>query len=276
MIDRMKKIRFCVIVMLFALHGLTSCLEKGKDESTGYVLGVLNHDEGTGFYILNTQDTFAVYCPEFKDKVVQGEMEAGGCYYVVYIKDNTLPENALYMVRANRYITASLIKYDVAVKYNLNESLIDTSAVLVDEIAVLDAKPSNEVFGYSEGYLFMTHKIVSQEGYTFDWSLSYNEETMMPTTVDKKNYYDLFLRATIAANSNQTDTIEHFSLNAYHLEEYLTEAANKEKEFLSLNSTYNASSTFTVRINYVSGIKGDMITWKSAEFPAKITFFIPE
>jgi hypothetical protein len=122
----------------------------------------------------------------------------------------------------------------------------------------------------------MTHKIVSQEGFTFDWSLSYDEEAMMPTMIDNKNYYDLFLRATVIDNRNQTDTIEHLILNAYYLKEYLTEAANKEKEYLSLNSTYNESSTFTVRIHYVSGIDGDMITWKNVEFPAKITYFVPD
>jgi hypothetical protein len=251
-------------------------LEKGKDESTGYALGVLNLDEGTGFYMLNVQDTFAVYCPEFKDKVVQDEMEAGGCYYVVYVKDNTLPENAPHLVRTNGYITASLAECNAAVKYDPSESLIDTSAVQAYEIPVLDAKPSDRVFGYSDGYLFMTHRIISPEGFTFDWSLSYDEETMMPT-VDNKNYYDLFLRATIAGSSNQTDIVEHFSFNAYRLGKYLTEAAKKEKEYLMLNSAYQASSTFTVRIHFVSAIEEDgTIIWKNVEFPAKIAYFVPD
>jgi hypothetical protein len=272
----MKKIAFWGIVVLLSLYGLMSSLEKGKDELTGYVVGVLDHDENSDLYVLNIPDTFRVYCPEFKEKVSRNEMEPGGCYYVVYTQDNYLPENAPHIVQTNGYVTASLMDYDEAVRYRLSESLIDTSVVQADEFPVMDAKPSDKAFGYSGGYLFMIHKISSQRGYTFDWSLSYDEETMMPANVDKKNYYDLFLRATIADNSNQTDTIDHFSLNAYYLKDYLIEAAKKEKEFLSQDSTYDEFSTFTVRINYASEIKGDTITWKNVVFPAKITYFVPE
>lgn len=278
MVDKMKKVSFFLLVILFAFYGLTSCLDKGKDESTGYVVGVLDRDEANGFYTLSITDTsYVVYCPEFEEEVARHNMEAGGCYYVVYSKDNTLPENASHKVLENGYITASLIDYKMAAKYNLSESFIDTSVVLTDEMPVLDVKPSDQVFGYADGYLFMTHKISAQEGYTFDWFLSYNEETMMPTEADNKNYYNLFLRATIAGRDDtRTDTVEHLPLNAYYLKDYLMEAAIKEKEALILDSVYNEASTFTVRINYVSGITEDVITWKNAEFPAKISYFLPE
>jgi hypothetical protein len=277
MTDGMKKICFWGFVILFGLQGLASCMD-GKDDSTGYVVGVLFRNEINGLYMLHITDTsFTVYCPEFEDKVARHEMEAGGCYYVVYSGDNTLPENAAHKVRENGYITASLIDCDAAAKYNLNESLVDTSVVLTDEIPVRDAKPSDRVFGYAGGYLFMTHKTVLPEGYTVDWSLSYDEETMMPTRVDNRNYYDLFLRATMAGNGSQTDTaVEHFSFNAYSLKDCLTEVALKEKESLTLDAAYGASSTFTVRINYASEINGDTITWKSTEFSAEITYFLPD
>jgi hypothetical protein len=272
----MKKISFWGIIMLLGIHWLTSCV-KGKDDSTGYAVGVLTHHETGGVYLLSIPDpSFAVYCPEFTEEVAQRRMEAGGCYYAVYARDNTLPENASRKVLENGYITASLIDYDAAVKYNLNESFVDTSVVLTGEIPVSDAKPSNQVFGYSGGYLFMTHKIASLEGDSFDWSLSYDEETMMPTKTDQKNYYNLFLRATVAGTDNQTEFTEHLSFNAYYLKDYLIEAATKEKESLTLDAAYGGSSAFTVRINYVSEIKGDTITWKHVDFPAKIAYFLPE
>jgi hypothetical protein len=283
--DLMKKACCWRIAVLFFLPGLVSCVDRGRDDLTGYALGVLSLDQAAGFYLMNVQDTVAVYCPEFKDRALRGEMEVGGCYYFVYVRDNTLPENAPHAVRANGYVTASLAECHAAARYGTHESLIDTSMALPGEIPVSDVKPSDRVFGYSDGYLFMTHKTVLPEGdFALDWSLSYDAERMMPITVGNKNYYDLFLRATLVGGGDgsfRTDTaaVEHYSFNAYRLGEFLTGAAGKEKEYLQrLNSAYNASSTFTVRIHFASAIAAEdgTIGWKSVEFPAKIAYFVPD
>jgi hypothetical protein len=73
-------------------------------------------------------------------------------------------------------------------------------------------------------------------------------------------------------SSDKTTTTEFMSLIAYNVNSYLKNVASKEKELLG--SSYNQTSTFTLRINYVSEIKdNDELVWKSKEIASPIVLF---
>jgi hypothetical protein len=254
---------------LVCIAGFTSCLENSGNRETGSTVGILGIGDKSFNYVIKTLGG-DIYAPELTSYINAGKMSQGSGYYINYEIDYDLPENTLAMVTANGYYTVTLVSFVEAENSYLNYYLTDTSAVLPNEMAVLYPTLFSDeggVFGFSKGYIFMTPAVKRAEDQQMTWNLSYDEETMMPTEENGKRYYDLYLRATKKGDSDKTTSSEYISLVAYNTGSYIERVANKEKELLGAN--YNQSSTFTLRIHYVSEIKDDdELVWKSQELPS--------
>ncbi|MDR1222930.1 MAG: hypothetical protein LBL07_08655 [Tannerella sp.] len=263
----MKKLSVFLVTALIALSGLTSCL-KGDNTRSGYGVGILTYASNYSTLVIKT--SFGnFYGPELNAYVTKGQLEIDEYYYFYYTMDYDLPENSTEMVNANGYYTVSISPGTRADKYYAMPVLTDTSAVMTDEIPVLDVLYADGPFGYAESYLCMTHIVSYEKDLTVQWDMSYDGSREIMSEVNGKRYYNLFLRATVSGSNEGSTKTETAHFNAYRLREFLERAAMDEK---SMPGYVSGSSTFLVKFNYVSDIKEDQITWsyKSAEFPINL------
>jgi hypothetical protein len=271
----MKKFNLFLIGALLCVIGLTSCLE-GGNTTQGYALGVLDYSYSYTTPVMKTSYG-NYYGPELTSMISSGNLEIGNCYYFQYTIDFDLPENSQEMVQTNGYYTVSVYPIAEAEKYYPNYYLTDTSAVLPNELPVSDIVSEDGPYGYAEDYLFITHVVNHLKDLDLHWDMSYNDGDDMITEESGKRHYNLFVRATASGDKDENKvTAEHLHFNAYYLRNFFESAARKEKD--RLGSSYNTSSTFTVKFNYVSEISDDSkITWKSESVDnLYIAWFVPE
>jgi hypothetical protein len=269
----MKKFSLFLVVALFCAIGLTSCLE-GENKSQGYGIGVLDYSYTTP--VMKTMyDNF--YGPELVSLIAQGTIELGGCYYFQYTIDYDLPENSKEMVELNGYYTVSIAPLAEAERFYPTSYLTDTLTVLTNELPVTDILLSEGgLFGYAENYLFVTHSVNHEKDLDVQWDMSYEDNDNVMTEENGKRQYNLFVRATSkTARDGSKATMEYPYFNAYYLRNFLETAARTEKD--RLGASYNTSSTFTVKFNYVSGINEDSeITWQSKSVDMYISMLVRE
>lgn len=262
----MKKLFLLFNSMLFSIICLTSCLE-GNNETTGQALGVFSAYGGKNFNPVFISNVGNVYSPNMSSL-----MEDERCYFITYKFQSDLPENSAAMVAANGYATVTILDRQELDGYPLMSYRSDTSTVLLDETPLISGYVSGGI-SYVPGYLFLQHSVRQASDARLDWEMSYDYSTT-PTIESGMRYYDVFLRATIKVEG--TKSAEDVSyLNAYHVDNFLTNAAYNEKAYLENSGSYNAnSSKFTLRINYVSAINDTQITWTRSSVDLNIYTFI--
>lgn len=266
----MKKIIWFFMTMLLGLVALTSCID-GNNESTGGVVGVLDYSSKGFTYVLKT-DYGNYYASEINSLITNNSVQLGDCLYFGYKIDFDLAENSEAMVESRGYYTVSLNTCQKFDKYYINSILTDTTTIQTSEIAVKD--PLYEYINtFYSRYMYTTHIVNQPENLELRWDLSYDEETKVTIENDKR-YYELYLRA-VKTNTSDKSNVDYPHLNSYDMGGYMREVAQMEKE--ALGSSYNASSSrLTLRINYVSEIKGDTaIVWSSKDLFPTIAYFLP-
>ncbi|MDR2915020.1 MAG: hypothetical protein LBV74_09355 [Tannerella sp.] len=271
----MKKNSSYFIVMLLSAISLTSCLDGGGNVSSYAGLGVIDIGSKSFVTVLKTTGG-EIYTPEISSMVSKGDLRIGDCLCLYYKVDFDLAENSNSVVATNGYYTASLNGYQKFDKNYLNYSFTDTTGLQMNEVAVSNPFYTDYggINGFYSRYMYITHVVSQPEDLTLSWDLSYDSETMMPTEVDGKRYYDLFVRATKTNESSKTTNVTFPYYIAYDMRDYLSTAAALEKE--ALGGSYNTMSTFTIRINYASAINGDVITWSSKEWSPYISLFLSD
>jgi hypothetical protein len=202
-------------------------------------------DSKTFKNVLDVTDEVSFYSNRFD------EAYDGNCFYISYELDYDIPENSYENVEANGYYWVSIFdKIDVD-RWSISSMLTDTSNVLTDEVALIDAVWDGAVT-YLKGKAFIISSLqmpVDQEMY---WNLSYDSDNMTTDEFGQK-YYNVYLRSTIRRQG--TKSKERVSVaNAFEMKNYMEEVAKKEKEL--------GHHTFKIRFNYPSVINEDgQITW---------------
>ena len=253
----MKKIGLFLVVSLFSVFCLTSCLESSNIVE-GESVGVMTY--GKGYSAILKSPGYWFGGPSIDALYAKADMEIGKCYAFYYRHDGDLPENAPNVVEANGYNTVSILGYVEIDKYYMNSYLTDTSTVLYGEEPVING--CERIIAYVENNLFLTHIINQAADLQLEWDMSYDTNTMVPTEEGSQRFYDIYIRA-IKRNSSDKSKTDVAVLNAYNIGSYLENAASNEKSFLG-SSFSESSSVLTLRFNYVSEIDEDnKITWKS-------------
>ena len=266
----MKKFGLFMVLTLFSVVSFTSCLGDNGNTENITDLGVLGY--GSGNLVLRGLGP-TIYSPEITAWFNAGNMEIGGCYLYDYRIDYDLPENSESMFLTNGYYTVSINSIYAYGQYSMSYELTDTSTVQMGEIAVQDGLFSGDYSIYSRGHLFTTQiASLPNDIKSVNWDISYDSETMMPTEADGERFYDLFLRASTYDESESKTVESYYFRNAYNIQYYIINAANKEKDYLA--GFYTETSSIKLRLNYAESIKDGVITWNSKVIPLGIAYVL--
>lgn len=238
---------------------LTSCL-KGSNVRDDYACGVLAYSSKD--YITPVMKTSMGDFSAPNLMALLNYPDMGDCFVFFFRLDYDLPENTPSAVEVNGYHTFSILNYAPIKKIYLNPFLTDINTMLPNEVPVLNGYNSGE---YVNNHLFISQTVQQPSDLDLNWEMSYDESNM-PTVEESsgKRYFDLYIRATVRREGEQTSKTEVQHLNAYHVGNYLSVAANMEKT--NLGSAYNAStSKFYLRFNYVTRIdeETNAVTWQN-------------
>jgi hypothetical protein len=255
---------------LIAVVSFTSCLE-GNNTGTDYYVGVLDYSKNYTTPVMKTlYGDF--YGPELNSLISSGNMDLGDGWYFQITCDWDLPENSSEMVAVNGYYTGSVYPIAKADKYYAAPYLTDTSEVMTGELPVSEIlySGSNAIFGYAEGYLFITHAVNHDKDSKLNWDISYNSDDMV-TEENGVRSYNLFIRAVNSSgDDDENPGTNQYHFNTYQLKAFLDRAAWNEKDKAGINAT------FTVKFNFVSEIKESEITWKSTTTGFPVSLFVSE
>jgi hypothetical protein len=235
----------------------TSCLEGGKNSWSEYTIGIVRLDTKTFRNVLDVPGAITLYSPAFDN------MKEGACCYVLYEIDMNAPENDPAVLQANGYYTVVISFKEEVDRYMMSGALTDTATVLTDEIPLVE--PLYGTLGYLNGILFIAHQLKTPEDQKNSWQLSYDSQNMMQDE-NGRHIYNVYLRATVKVSSSKSP-IDVSELCAYDMKYFMESAAQKE------NSA--GSSTFYVRFNYASEIKGDALTWKQSDMTVNVNEVLP-
>jgi hypothetical protein len=142
---------------------------------------------------------------------------------------------------------------------------------MTDEVPVADGCYSQQ---YIENHLVLQQVVNQPSDMQLDWNMSYDQNSLMnPVEEGGIRYYDLFIRATVKSEGTKSAGDIAY-LNAYHIGNYMTYAAQTEKN--KLGSSYTSMSVFKVRINYANEIKDGKISWKNKVIQPYIGSFVGE
>ncbi|MDR2765531.1 MAG: hypothetical protein LBB90_10955 [Tannerella sp.] len=245
------------VLWITAMTLFTSCLEGGRNTTSGTIIGVVRFDTKTFKNVLDVYGgTF--YAPQFDT------MQEGTCCIIVYELDFNAPENDATLLQTYGYYTVTISYKEDIDKYALSTVLTDTTAVMPEETAVMD--PINSTLGYLNGILFLAHQLKKASDQRETWYLSYDPQA----TVKEENgrqIYDVYLRTTVRVSSTKTPE-DGYDLCAYDMKYFMENAAQRVK------STGNTS--FYIRFNYVSEIKDDTLTWGYKDLEMTVADIIPE
>ena len=265
----MKKNSLFIVLSLLSVINLTSCL-KGNNTSSYVDIGVLDFNMGN---VVMRGTGPAIYSSEINALNNIDSLQIGGCYLFSYTIDWDLIENSESLFATNGFYVATLNGYRPYVKSYISYPLTDTSTIVYNEIPIKDAIFENDTYGYSNGYLFLTHVIERPEDMSVELDVTYDFETMKPTVENGIRYYDFFIRATKKNESQKSHDSYYYSV-AYYIRDYLTDAAYNEKNFLTSNNNYDSTSKIRLRFNYAAEINGNIIRWSKKEFSIGIEYFI--
>ena len=267
----MKRFGLFFLSMLLSAFFLTSCLEGGS-VTEGTFVCVL--DYGKNFNPVLRSSSGYYSAPNYLNSLISaGDMNLYNCYLVYCRIDDKLPENTPSAIEMNGYTTVTILGYGEIPKYGLKPFLTDISTILEKEMPIEKALYENYAECLSD-YLFMSHLVNHANGLELNWDISYDPSTM-PTVENSKRYYDLYIRATVRKETEQTSKSNITHLTAYNMGSYLRNVASLEQSYLG--SSYSASSsTFTLRVHYVTAldVAENSITWKNETLDIQISPFL--
>ena len=245
---------------------LTSCLQ-GGNVSENWACGVLGYSSKDMSRVLKTGmgDFYATALNSV-------EMLDGDCYIFNFRLDRDSPDNSANVIETRGYYTVTISWIAQITKYYITP-YVDVSTILPNETPVAKGYYDSE---YVDNHWFIYHIVSQSNGTELKWELSYDANNMPTVDDDGKRYYELYIRAIVTKEGDNTPKTDMQHLNAYYMSGYLTNAANNEK--LLLGSNYSStSSTFTVRFIYASNIdvENNTITWQSDQVDVPISMFVP-
>ena len=266
----MKRFSLFFASMLLGAFFLTSCLKGSSTEETA-TFCVFDHGKNGTLVFKSPIGHF--YAPEINNLYTSGAISPGECYSIEIKIDYKLPENATNVINANGYMTVTLLKDPESVpQFELNPFLTDITTILPGEIPLQRINPH----GGMTNYLFMEQDLHHASDVELEWIVSY-DPSMMPKEEYGKRYYDIYIRATVARDSQQPkSTIKR--LTAYYMGSYLRDAAIQEQYYLTSINNYTPSSTFTIRYHYVTGLDmaENRVFWANGTLEAPIYIFLED
>ena len=244
----MKKLILQSVVWSFvAMLLLTSCMDKGRNVSSGLVFGVVREDYMRGLNLLDVAEDVSFYSSRFANDY------DGDCFFVSYELDHDLPENSYESVEARGYYEVSIGAAKEKVdKWNVSVMLpADTLTSLPVELPLATAIFDGEII-YIKGKMFIISNLQKATYQRINWELKYDMDNML-TEERGQRYYNVFLRATEGQGTNSNENISF--ANAFEIKYFLKNVVQKEKE--------SGSESFFIRFNYPSKINDDgKMTWE--------------
>ena len=243
--NKMKKLLFgCFVIATFFMQ--TSCLGDGENNSSGYVLGVVEFDYTTLSNMIYFSDSDY---PMYIGSDYSSSIQSGECCYLEY---TLYGENNPDVYNTGYYVVAPS-GYSVIPQYSLSSTLTDTTTVLEDELV------TNTVLAYNyvKGYLFLssTHDNVG-DGQENDFDLSYNYN-MEPDVENGNNVYNLYLRVRKTKDGTSPTTTTEL-LKTYYIKYFIDNITALEKN--------KGNSSIYFRIKYVTKFGDESIsTWSTSD-----------
>lgn len=233
-----------------ALLLLTSCLGESNNTMSRSSFAVAGVSDRTYVTVLNT-NIGALYSPSLNTSVVNGS-----CYLVSYELDLNSPENA--NAATNGYYTATTLNVSDEISNGLcNYAPTDTSTLIKDEIPVKNLFASSDYGVYVDGhlFLFLTLDMLKDQrnAYTLYW-----DRSKEATEVDGVPTYDLFIRASKSVDGTGSTVTSTGEVRAFD--------AKNIVETINRMEANNKSTTFTLKVNYLSSINENdstIRTWNS-------------
>ena len=253
---KMKKTSLLGVFFLSVMLMFTSCLGDGSNVSSGTVIGVVRFDTETFRNVLDVSEYQSLYSIAFKD------MNEGDCCTVYYELDMDDPENQSEKLQLNKYYTIKVLNKASISKYNISNSLTDTTKLLTNEISIDNPIYGNSNF-YIKGNLFLVHEFDEPTDQKSLWNISYDPKNMVAGE-GKDKVYNVYIRAT---NTGTQSTKLTYQTNAYNMGYYLKQIANQEK---NLNN-----ESFKLNFNYVSEIKDSIFVWKANTLDVLVELILP-
>ena len=244
-------IMFFVSLLLFA-----SCMGEGSNTATGTLYGVVRMDNNTLKKVLDVNEYESLYSP-----TILNNRDLGACLFVYYEVDYDLPDNSPENIEANGYLTVTYMQVLVEGERQDMWYNMDTSNILHNEVAIND--PASEgVFAYVKGRGFFWSVVTIPSDQKMSWYLSCDIQN-----VEKNEHktYDVFLRCTAEDVGTKPIEQEGF-LNAYNMKLFLETIARQEKDL--------GSGNFTLRINYVSAVNDEQLTWDYKDISIPVDYIL--
>jgi hypothetical protein len=267
----MKKIGL-FMTLLFGVLYLTSCLGKGSNKQSATAYGVLAmSSKNYGAYVLNSTllDLGPLSSPQLSELVGSGKMQLYKCYAFNFEIDFDIPENSSTALQLNGYYTVTINDYYELSTYEASSYPTDTTAVLADEVPVLNGYAASS---YAAGYLYLQQIVNQPQDQQIEWEMSYDYSSLTdPAVVGGVRYYDLFVRAVKLTDGTKSSADMPY-MNAYYVSNFFSRAAENEKA--QLGGSYTSNSTFKFRVFYVKDIKDDVLTWQYVTQEAYIASFL--
>jgi hypothetical protein len=204
---------------------LTSCLDGGSNER--------QRDGAVGVVRFNTKNMkLVIESPDFYPYLYYGagvetqtDLADGDCVVFGYTVDFSSEANANYQ-------TSGIVQGTVTTIARLDQFpctpyLIDTAALMEQEVPVAYAVASASGYLYLSDKLFLVSNFSYREKQQIQWHLYY-DPALPAQQVEGKNIYTLFLRATVLADSNgitQNTTV----INTFNAENFFSATQAIEK-----------------------------------------------
>ena len=242
---KMKKVSLFGAVFLMAVAMFTSCLGEGSNEQKGEIVGIVTTHDKTFEKVLNIGGGSYFRSSNFDN------INEGACYWVYYDLNMDAENNA--NANTTGYYNVTVLDRNEFERNEVFPVLTDTAQILDSELAILN--PIYRSFGYIEDRIFFIHALNQPKEQQNYWNLSYSSENMM-TEENGARIYELFLRATVkSSTSNSSEDQPKWC--AYRIKDFFEKAAIAEKE--------KGKQEIQFRINYVSKIEDDKITWNKTQ-----------
>lgn len=248
----MKKLKFLSAVAMATVL-LTSCLDGGNNEQSGYTYGVIGFSLDAMGNVAYTGDNVPVYASTFS------ELTDNECVYFGYTINYDDPANS-----GKKYLTATVPQY-IRLNNTGRVEAVDTAktsptSIKKGELTTVDAGivAGGAYSATIKDFLFLgsSHE-KSANDQTNEYFLQI-DPSQEPQVVDGKNIYDFFLRVVKKEDGKNTIGTSVFNY-AIRAGNYISSLEAKEKS--------KGSETFNFRINYIKEFNKDTTeaTWTKSK-----------
>jgi hypothetical protein len=227
---------------------LASCLESGSNEQQREgAVGVIRFDTKSTKLVIECLDfyPYLYYGPEL-ETLTNPTPADGDCVMFGYIVDFSSEVNANY--QTSGIIQGTISKISRLDQFACSPQLIDTTTLMEKEQPIAYAVSSGGGYLYLSQKLFIVSDFSYKEKQQTQWYLYYDPELPVQS-VDGKNVYSLFLRATILVDDNNGSVQTGNAINTFDAENFFNTTRNLEK--------IQGKDKVYFKINHVKEIKED-------------------